>query len=479
MNSILYAIMKARKKVCEQRPDIYTWIPDDVVGFACPAGLDCVSGTCVFNEAGCRGESVPDVFDCKRRTMPCEIATRKGECSVCEYETHNELHSQYVGLLPTIDPPCDPKDTSCTNCGPGDPYYYYFTNPEKDKSKEQDPVLAQTRCKRKFDPPAYTIDGKKVPCKSDDDCAYDGAGGACMLYDQDRQASGYCVDTKSGYLEYRKNFVQDSSGQARGQCVQALNQLKTWCEMPWTRPTDKPDDAGKEAALKLEDRILLHPETRMHPPFYYDDYSGQCYVTKPYCKNSIEKGGYESSFGNAHDYVLFNNCTYPHGHKNSIREGYDCCTPLSQSVGEFFLGGKTMLSELRDLASGRMSINEFFETNAKAYALMNFLSDRALKQDVELVQTDYVAPGVHAYTFAWTPEARRLYPELTTTSTPDGKRLGLMADDIAGLYPWAVQLDANGYCKILYHDGAYSTDPVYKRIINALYLFNGQARGWQ
>jgi hypothetical protein len=54
-----------------------------------------------------------------------------------------------------------------------------------------------------------------------------------------------------------------------------------------------------------------------------------------------------------------------------------------------------------------------------------------------------------------------------------------MADDIAGLYPWAVQLDANGYCKILYHDGAYSTDPVYKRIINALYLFNGQARGWQ
>lgn len=475
-NAYLYATMRARKQVCEQFPELYTWVPDSGVSFPCPAGLECVSGRCVFNEQGCRATSMPDVFDCKRRTVPCHIDSHQGQCEVCEYETHNEVNRKYVQTLPSIHPPCAVDDVSCRDCAPGDDVYYYFTNPEEDKAKDADPVTAATKCKRQFNPPAYLIDGEKVPCASDDDCIYDGAGGACMLY-KNADAYGFCVDTGAGYLEYRRNFTTDGDGNSQGQCVLALNQLKTWCEMPWTRPgpPNSKDDSPAAGKLSLEDRILLHPQTRMHPPFYYDDRSGKCYMTKDYCKNSIEKGGYETAFGHARDYIVFNNCTYPHGHSNYIREGYDCCTPFKQSLGEFFLG-RTLLTELKDVVAGRMSLTELLDTDAKAIMVYEFLSDSQLKTDVELLQRDYAAPGVHAYLFRWTPTARMLYPAATVTTRADGKRLGLLADEIAVLYPWAVQRDEHGYCTIRFSDAAYDADPVYKRIVNALYLMDVHAR---
>lgn len=477
-NAIVYAYQKALKQVCEKHPDKYKYVPDSVVPFPCPEGLDCVSGRCEFTEQGCRAASTLDYYDCKRGKVPCDLASRKN-CELCIYSTHrpSELEDEIEVHLPMLEGPDGDM------CSAGDRKYYYFVDPKADKKMQEQKGYSRTRCKNKFDPDPYIFNGKKVPCKAHLDCAVDGVGGLCMLYGlpnekgqtirgHERKATGYCVDPGAGYLEYRHNFTQFPDEPPIPQCVSALSNVKQWCEMPWTRPAE-PDDESDF----VEQRVQRHPQTRAHPPFYYDDYTGRCHMTKEYCSAAIENGGYETSYGRSHEYLggAFSTCTYPGGKKNEVREGYDCCTPLGQSIGQFFVG-KNFYSELHDFVHGRMNLAEFYASNpATAYAFAGFLSDERLKTNVQLVVPDFAGPGIHGYLFAWSPLARQLYPE-HTTATPLGWRPGLLASEVAAVYPSSVITDQHGFCFIRVDRDLYASNRAYQRVIHALQVFDDYTR---
>lgn len=335
-NATLYAMNRMNKKLCQARPDIYTWVEDELVPYPCPLGLTCSSGKCYYNETGCRAASQLDYFPCNTKLVPCEVPTRPGGmCEVCDYPISNGNFT-----LPAIK--SEPGITPPATCAPGDTRYAMMTT---DKDDDGNPIdTSKLYCKgMTYDPEPYLLNGQPVTCTNDMECALNGAGGACMLI-PDRKATGKCVDTGMGYLEWRRNFTQWQGTQPQDACIATNSLFRRWCEMPWTRP---PMDENKEEPMdvSMSDRVKLFPQVKKHPPFYYDDCSGKCYVTNPYCSNEVEDGGFETSFGVGKEYAggMFSSCSYPEGSRKHIQEGYDCCTPLGQSVGEFFLG-RTMLT---------------------------------------------------------------------------------------------------------------------------------------
>lgn len=475
-NAALYAKMKAMKAVCDKHPDKYKWVPNNVVPFTCPDGLDCVYGSCEYTEGGCRADSQLDYYDCERVQVPCELPTRD-KCEVCVYKTHMQADGTVVTTLPPLHITDQPEGVRCEA---GDNKYFYNVDPKLDKKLLQsDPQYQTTSCKNVFNPQPYLVDGKPVPCKSHVECSYD-LGGMCMLYGtgdnkDKRTASGYCVDTGvgMGYLEWRKGFSQAGNAPPKDQCVQTYSQFKKWCEMPWTRPGDKPDDLSESVAQ----RVQRHPQVRAHPPFYYDDYSGRCYITKEYCKAAVENGGYETSFGKQKDYLMgfFSDCKYPDDHKAAIRDGYDCCTPAGQSIGQFFVG-KNLFSDIRDFTHGRMNFAELLASNpTEAYTLLYYLSDQRLKENVQLVHPNFGGPGIHGYTFTWSPLAQQLYPHLTGGAGVHAPRPGLLAAEVAQVYPESVVTDENGFCFIAIEAARVKADAAYARVANALLLVDAFA----
>lgn len=472
-NALQYASLRAVKKVCESDPKLYTWVPDKVLPYPCPEGLDCVFGKCEFTQQGCDAASSPDYFDCERVTVPCDVPGHPdGKCEMCKFNIRSVFDKDYD--IPQIAQKCTSAD--CANCAPGDKRYFTYTNPEEDEADvKDDPAAAGLLCKPKFDPPPYLLNGREVPCKNDTDCATYGLGGACMLY-EGRQATGKCVDTGPGYLEYRQKFTQFPGDTPKGQCVRVLPLLKQWCEMPWSRPGPKEDPPG----ATLQQKIDAHPRQRMHPPFYYNEADGECYMTKSYCKNAVNHGGFEVGFGESKKVLFgsFDTCAYGYGKDNMIQQGYDCCTPFGQSLPQFFLG-KTLVSEMRDVTTGKMSLGEFIAANpadamgvgagmAAGFGLLAFLSDAELKIEKKLVYPDFAAPGVHGYTFRWSPQAQALYPEYTT----DQVTMGILASDVATLYPQAVLQNEQGHSFIVNDQQLAARDPTYRRIVNALKLFH-------
>lgn len=485
-NAYDYGRQKAIKRICEKHPDKYRWVSSAPPPYTCPEPLECDFGTCEFTEQGCKAASELSYFDCTREGKPCKIASQgEGTCDICQFNIRSKFSNNF-------DVPEIPQDDGCTtdgcaSCRPGDARYFYRTNPAEDSKLDENPASANALCKPVWDPEPYLVDGKPVACTEDLDCAtaHGGAGGRCMLYgvppnNEKRRASGFCVDPGMGYLEYRKGFTNFGTEPPTDQCVRTMAQYRKWCEMPWTRPDPHRDD---DMSQTLENRIKQSPETKLHPPFYYDEASGNCYVTKEYCSNAVMHGGFETSFGKSHEALggMFTGCTYPHGRKHSVREGYDCCTPGLQSFGQFFMG-RTIMSDMRDVATGKLDYHEFLRKNPKAIAStvitgvlfaglaslapLAFLSDEALKEDKVLVYSNLAGPGIHGYVYRWSPRARQLYPEYTS----DKLTFGILAQEVAAAYPSSVVADENGYCFIVIDHELYERDPSYRRVAHAAVL---------
>lgn len=437
-NAMLYAQHKRNKAICLAHPDLYTWVPDKVVSYPCPTGLTCESGTCVFTETGCRAASTLDYFDCKRKVVDCEIPTRPdGKCEVCEFAINGY----------NFTPPVVPDGTLApSTCGPGDVKYLQTT---KSSNEDGTPIDASKLwCKgMTYDPEPYLIDGQPVSCTSDVDCGLTGAGGQCMLIPE-RKATNKCVDTGNGYLEWRKNYTQWEGAPAQDACVTNLTLFKKWCEMPWTRPPTKKEE---NLSVSLTDRIKLYPQVKMHPPFYYDDYSGRCYVTQPYCSNSIPDGGFHTSFGVSKEYLAgtFTSCTYPEGRKKHVQEGYDCCTPLGQSVGEFFIG-RTLMSQYAELNSGELTFGQFMNQNGNAVHVGEFLSDERFKEVYRRYGTT-PHPNVFTYEYSW-----RGIPQ---------RRVGLLADEVERAYPGTTRVDVDGKRIIVPNAQRATTDGEYAQVM--------------
>lgn len=448
-NAFMYAQNRLYKQVCESDPENYTWVPDDIVPYPCPEGLECFSGRCVFNEKGCRSSSSLGYYDCKRTTENCKLPTRPdGTCEVCEFKIRNGEFT-----TPQSNDPNVPY-----GCSPGDTQYIKYTNPDEDKEKanETDKYMCQGSV---YDPEPYTINGKdgpqKIACKSDSDCSANGAGGRCMLYPE-RKATGYCVDPGAGYLEYRKNYTQYNEIAGRDQCVAALPVFRKWCEMPWTRPYT-PDD---NLAEPLDVRIKRHPQTKMHSPFYYDDYSGQCYVTDHYCSASVPNGGFNTGYGNSNEYLegVFSSCSGSR-EGNQIKEGFDCCTPFGLSVANFF-SSRTFTSVIEGVAKGEMSPEELLVLVPGVVPAAQFLSDDRLKHHKIIATLDEGGPGIHGYWFRWTPEARTLYPDMTG----DGLYYGYMMSEVQKVFPEAVRVDEKGHRFFMLVDEMYMNNAAYRRL---------------
>ena len=469
-NAIAYATNKAYKKICDDHPELYTWIGDTVVGYPCPYGLTCSAGNPAFTEKGCRDNSATTYFDCKRSPYECAPHGDTRQCNVCDFNTSDGkfkapmLNEADLGQAPM--------------CSPGDVLYTKFTSKEAD-AHDDDEARNKWVCQGKnYDPPPYvvkkmvngTLVDTPTKCTSDNDCTLS-AGGSCMLY-ENKQATGYCVDPGQGYLEYRDNWTSWDGRTGNSMCVQTQSEFKKWCEMPWTRHGANADD--DDLSTSLEKRISLHPETKRHPPFWYDDSSGTCFMTKDYCMRSIPDGGYDSSFGRAHDFnaglTIFTDCQYPHGHASQIREGYDCCTPLATSALEFFTG-KTTFTAIKDVLSGDISPIEFLnitspETNVIRWIKM--ISEDALKINKQLIKRDFGGPGIHAYSFEWDmPLVTALYPERTFWK---GIRLGLLASELQRAFPTIVEQDHHGNRVFPFVETLFINDAPYRRAYAALLL---------
>lgn len=447
-NAFMYAQNRLYKQVCESDPENYTWVPDDIVPYPCPEGLECFSGRCEFKEKGCRAASSLSYYDCKRTTEKCEIPTRPdGTCDVCEFKIQNGDFT-----TPSSNDPNIPS-----GCFPGDDRYLKLTNPDEDKedAESKNKLLCQGSL---YDPEPYMINTKdglqKVACKSDNDCATS-AGGRCMLY-PDRKATGFCVDTGAGYLEYRKNYTQYSELPGKDQCVAALPIFRRWCEMPWTRPFT-PDDNMSEP---LSVRIKKHPQTKMHSPFYYDDYSGRCYVTDHYCSASVPNGGFNTGYGKSEEYLsgVFSSCSGSR-EGNQIKEGYDCCTPFGLSVANFF-SSRTFTNVVEGVVKGEMPPEDLMILVPGVTPALQFLSDDRLKYGKMLATLDEGGPGIHGYWFRWTQEAQRLYPE----HTGEGLYYGYMISEVAKVYPEAVRVNEHGHRFLVLDEELYMNNVGYAHL---------------
>jgi hypothetical protein len=404
-------------------------------------------------------------------------------------------------------------------CAPGDNKYLRMTNPDMDANPDYN--VAKWRCQGMvFDPDPYEMRMQTplgeaascadacsayiyqtnptcrlnpdspdvdefgncsckctVECEADDDCTAEGAGGSCMLYEylydentrafsttEKTKAYKKCVDTGAPYLEYRKNYTLWTDTAKSDMCVQSTPDFKKWCEMPWWRSGSKEDDMS----LSIEERIQKHPQVKMHPSFFYDSYSGQCFMNKQYCTNSVPDGGFASNFGENKSYLMgvFTDCKNPSHNSAIVREGYDCCIPLGMSIAAFFTG-RSLLTSLQDVISGEISFEQFWKDfgGPLTPVVDGWLSEDSLKVNKRLVARDFVAPNVSVWEFEWAPRARALYPHMSLTFKP---RYGLLMSEIQAVVPDQVDYTQLGHRKLVMDPQAWARNPVYRRIAKAL-----------
>lgn len=518
-NAARYADNKSAKRVCElpQFKGIFEWKEDPVVPYPCPAGLTCNSGKCVFTEQGCRDTSSMPFYDCARREVSCYLPREKpgaNTCSICEFQ----IDGGKVVTGPTLAY-AKPGDLQTHGCAPGDLKYLRRTNPEDDVDPETD--TSNYMCQgAAFDPDAYkmrtsvprgtfgtcqaacaanmvnygpgcAVSADKpdadasgnctcdcsVGCTEDDHCMQYGVGGSCMLYEYlyDTTLKGFsttnktkaykqCVDTGAPYLEYRKNYTQWSGVRGTDMCVMTTPMAKKWCEMPWTRTGSKKDLFDKN----IDTRIKAQPQVKRHPPFFYNEDTGKCMMTKSYCTKSTADGGFNTGFGDKQSYLagMVTDCQNP-GHNNfEVREGYDCCIPMGLSIASFFTG-RNMLVSLQNAINGEITFSEFWNEfgGPLSPVVDGWLSEDALKVGARVVAADLIAPGVSLYEFEWHPDAALLYPDAVF---PPGRRLGLLASEVARAVPQYMVHTEYGHRKLALSQAAWDTDATYRRCAKAM-----------
>jgi hypothetical protein len=309
------------------------------------------------------------------------------------------------------------------------------------------------------DEPRPTIKAP-VPCVTDEECVIaPGVGGACGR-DPTKASYGFCFDPYTApYLEWRDEIkLWDGIPPSRNVCVETTPYSRQWCEMPWTRPGANPNDPN----IPLPQRVKNAWKNKARPPFWYDERDGTCHVTKTYCEANLKNGGFSAGYGRNLDYWLGSTCTG--GTNYEVKGGYDCCTKLGDSIGEFFLG-RTLTTSFRELVEGDTEgfgqlwgnyLNRGLEDGVilgnpliGPYAqvlqkvdpglanVIDFISDPRLKRNLRVLAT-HVFPNVHAYEWVWDPTATVLYG-LTGTAR------GFLTPEVATIYPHVVQADAHGY----------------------------------
>ena len=486
-SAMMYAQMKLNREVCEGGAARgWSWVSDPVAGYPCPSGLTCESGTCVFTPDGCRAASQTDRYDCVREAVPCVIDGKKQTCNVCVYDIVN------TGVL--ITPQIPLEQNANARCYPGNPKMPapipLEGSPEEADFKEplcmgqratphptpywsagktvacaSDADCAKTSsgsgvcitheayplADRAFvgkctyaplDPQPYIFNGEKVKCSKDgsfNECAF-AAGGQCIteLNFPASTNKGFCYDPGSPYLEYRDNLMIWENEPPVASCVQMPMELRTWCEMPWSRGSldaNNPDD-------ELITQINKDKKSKLHPPFWYDDRTGKCFVTRHYCMGSLGEGGYDSGYGIAKNYLadILHECKGSNvceGEQCQIIEGHDCCFTMEESFMQLIMG-RTMSTWLKDIVAGKATPREMVEAGGTAAFLFAMLSEDQLKVDKRVVIPNFIEPGVSLYTFRWSPEAFRLYPSKPLTHN---FRLGLMASELQRAFPAYVHPD--------------------------------------
>ena len=485
-SALMYAQMKLKREVCEGHADRgWAWLPDPVAGYPCPAGLTCESGTCTFTPDGCRAASQTDRYDCVRQAQPCVIDGKKQTCNVCVYDITSETQFKVPQVPPDQHAPgrCYPgnakmpapiplkdspdaetfkeplcmgqratphptpylvgssmvkctTDADCTTSGLGGICINAKSFPSADVAYLNACAFAP------FDPQPYILSGKKVPCDKNGDgieCAF-AAGGQCItaLNFPASANLGYCYDPGSPYLEYRDNLMIWENEPPVASCVQMPMELRTWCEMPWSRGSVDANDPRDDLGTQInKDR-----KTKLHPPFWYDDRTGRCFVTRHYCMGSLGEGGYDSGYGIAKNYAadMLHDCKGSNvcdGEECQIVDGHDCCFTMEESFMQLIMG-RTMSTWIKDIVAGNATPREMVEAGGSAAFLATMLSEDRLKLDRRVVIPDFIEPGVSLYTFRWSPEAFRTYPSKPLTH---GFRLGLMASELQRAFPAYVHPD--------------------------------------
>ena len=206
----------------------------------------------------------------------------------------------------------------------------------------------------------FGIDGTELQtksCNEDKDCEG-------LNYEATCGSEKSCVPTKS-YLEWHD-----------GKCILGNFQLKRWCEFPTQR--------RQEAEHGVTDV----------PPFKYDDTSGNCQITKPYC-----------------DWMGVSYKENDNGRPN-------CYTTTGQDVGEFLLG-KTIFRGIKKITEG---FNNLPQQITK-------ISDRKYASTYTKLAQDYGGPGIHLYQIVWKPETEKNH------NTANGSTAGFFADEVEKVFP--------------------------------------------
>jgi hypothetical protein len=476
-NAIMYASMNQARTICLSDPVNYVWKEAPVLGYPCPEGLTCYSGTCEFTKQGCANFSSLPYFDCKRKAVPCSFGNEQETCQMCDWDIEP---SELTGLPCPVagDPALTDADAAALGsdavfCRPGDDRFN-----KSDKSTDLCRPSQSEPCPGLPSVPTpYTLNGQQVPCSCDDDCLTNGAGGSCMLPPSSSSTKPTPVTTNCGdkpqgmcyppapvYTEWREGFTSFNGAPQEDTCVATFAAAKQWCEMPWTHYTTASDD-GKSADPPCW-------KTQFKQPFYYRQEDGKCYITKSYCENNLGNGGFNGSFGDGHDYWVFNTCTTPQGTGNEIQAGYDCCTSLGTSFAQFFFG-KTLPAEFDNLVN--YASKEFTGNSPDTYCsggstlnnpstklppptqtapdpgsrealapLITFLSDERLKENIQMKEENACGMGIHSYYYTWSKLAKQLYGK------PDGVMTGLLIRDLERVFPDSIRTTEHGY-KVFAH----------------------------
>jgi hypothetical protein len=504
-NALYYATMNQKRTICLSDPVNYQWREDPVLAYPCPEGLTCYSGRCEFTKQGCTNFSTLPYFDCKRKKVPCSFGAGQETCEMCDWDIEPSGYGgnpcPAEGSPALTDADATALGGQAIFCRPGD----LKNSPSDNKPDLCRPSQAAGCPGLPNTSTPYTINGEKVSCNCDDDCNTNGVGGNCFMdptqpggppvpLPKDNKCSdtlpspAFCYPPNGMYTEWREAFTAFNSAPEENACVQTFASAKQWCEMPWTRPT-----------VPSADGTTADPpcwQTQYKQPYYYRQEDGRCYITKSYCENNLGNGGYDSSFGDGQEYLVFSTCSTPQGNTNEVQLGYDCCTSLGSSFAEFFFG-KTIPTEfdnLRNYASQIFSGNspDTYCSNSGAQAaqaapqkqpsspdapvsmtllkdstretlspLISFLSDERLKENIEMVEENACGMGIHSYHYTWNSVAKRLYKK------PDGVMTGLLIKDLEKVFPEFIRTTPYGH-KVFAH--VPQLMPKYPDIKNIIYL---------
>lgn len=331
------------------------------------------------------------------------------------------------------------------------------------------PVPLSTCPPTTYDPPPYSVlqyaDAEMtsvkyapVPCVTDEQCVVrPGVGGVCGR-EPGRAAYGFCVDpARPPYLEWRDEIhMWDDLPPVKNMCVQTLPYMRQWCEMPWTRAGVNEDDY----TLPLSERVRQAWKTKARPPFWYNEGTGQCHVTKKYCTNNLKNGGYSAGYGKSLDFWLGSACT--DSTSLDIKDGFDCCTTVGDAISQFFIG-RTLTTDFRELVTGDPEgfgerWQAYIERVPQASSVIDFVSDPRLKHNLRRWMPAILGPTVHGYTWSWNARAHDLY-------ALQGDAYGVLSTEVPARN---VVIDHHGYEHIVVD----ARDPRDTPLLNVLELLH-------